>query len=187
MGEDPHWFRPPFNQTGPTREARDAFSRFLESRGYALAPFTVEDVDYAFDLLYGTAAGAGDVGREDRVGRAYLTHLDTMMAFAEKLARETFGREIPQVLLLHANDLNARYMEAILERLEARGYRFITLDEAVRDPAYATQDGYVGSHGISWLHRWRMSLGLPDRLRDEPDPPGWVLRDYQRLHAGGGG
>jgi peptidoglycan/xylan/chitin deacetylase (PgdA/CDA1 family) len=180
VGRVPRYFRPPFNQTGPTRAVRDSFVVFLARHGYALAPFTVEDVDYAFDDLY--RAAAGDTARQGRIGRAYLAHFDTAMAFAEELAHETFGRDIPQVLLLHADDLNALYLGRLLDRLLARGYRFVTLAAALDDTAYATPDGYVGPYGISWLHRWRLALGLPNRLREEPDPPGWVLRDYRALH-----
>jgi hypothetical protein len=25
------------------------------------------------------------------------------------------------------------------------------------------------------LHRWRVNKNLPSRMRDEPDPPQWVL------------
>jgi len=180
VGKTPHFFRPPFNQTGRTRVARDAFAAFLAERGYALAPFTVEDVDYAFDDLY--RAAGGDTASQARIGRTYLAHFDTAMAFGERLSRETFGREIPQVLLLHADDLNALYLGRLLAHLEARGYRFVSLKTALADSAYATPDGYVGRYGISWLHRWRKGLGLPSRLREEPDPPAWVLQDYQALH-----
>jgi hypothetical protein len=53
----------------------------------------------------------------------------------------------------------------------------------LRDSAYHTPDRYVGRFGPSWLHRWRVGLGLPSRLRDEPDPPQWVLDRYQKLTA----
>ncbi len=57
----------------------------------------------------------------------------------------------------------------------------LTLEEALRDPAYQTEDGYVGRFGFSWFHRWRMGLGLPNRLRDEPDPPRWVPERCEAL------
>jgi len=176
------YYRPPYNQTGPDVETRDAFESFLEARGWRLAPFTVEDADYIFDDL--TRAAADDGARRDSLDRAYRAYFDTAMAFAERLSRETFGREIPQVLLLHADDLNARHLGWILDRLEARGYRFVTLEEATRDSAYASPDGYAGPWGISWLHRWRKGLGLPDRLRVSPDPPNWILDAYRELHGG---
>ncbi len=179
IGGTPRYFRPPFNQTGPTLALRDSFAVFLHERRYALAPFTVEDADYAFDALY--RAAAGDTARQARIGRAYLGHFDTIVSFDERLSRETFGRDIPQVLLLHADDLNAVYAGRLLDRLERRGYRFITLGDALADAAYATPDGYAGRWGISWLHRWRKGLGLPDSLRAEPDPPAWVLHGYQAL------
>jgi hypothetical protein len=57
---------------------------------------------------------------------------------------------------------------------ERRGYRFITVDEALRDPAYALPDGYVGPMGISWIHRWGVAKGMPVVL--EPDEPAWVAK-----------
>jgi len=179
-GAKPLYYRPPYNQTGPTREIRDDFRAFLAARDYTLAPFTVEDVDYAFDDLLRNAAG--DSARRARIEATYRAFFDTTMAYGEKVARETFGREIPQVLLLHANRLNARNLGWILSRLEARGYHFVALREALRDPAYATPDGYVGRWGISWLDRWRMGMGLHSLLRSSPDPPRWVLDDYRRIH-----
>jgi hypothetical protein len=66
----------------------------------------------------------------------------------------------------------------------ARGYRFVTLDEALKGDAYRTPDGYVGRFGPSWLHRWRIALGKPDRLRDEGDPPAWVVETFNRIQGG---
>jgi peptidoglycan/xylan/chitin deacetylase (PgdA/CDA1 family) len=175
MEDKPRFFRYPYNSTGPTKEAKEAVQAFLSARGYRVAPFTVEHADYAFDKVWVRARRSGDGELERRTAAAYLDHLDTQLGFFEKLSLETFGREIPQVLLIHVNEINAAHLDAMLTRIEARGYRFVTLEEAMRDPAYATPDEYVGAWGISWLHRWTVSLGLPVRLRDEPDPPSWVL------------
>ena len=38
--------------------------------------------------------------------------------------------------------------------LQSRGYRFVTLAEALEDPAYDTPDNYLGSEGFSCLLRW---------------------------------
>ncbi|HEX9950174.1 MAG TPA: hypothetical protein VGB53_00255, partial [Rubricoccaceae bacterium] len=144
-------------------------------RGVRLAPFTVEHADYLFNDLYADALQRGDTALAARTGAAFLTHLDAALDFAEGLSVETFGREVPQTLLLHANALNAAYLGATLDRLAARGYRFVTLEEAAADPAYGSPDGYTERFGVSWLHRWRAGRGLPSRLRDEPDPPAWIL------------
>jgi len=177
------YFRHPFTATGPTAEVKDAFESFLHARGYAVAPFTVENSDYIFNRLLIEVLSHHDAAEAARVRAAYLDHTDAVMAFCEGLSRETFGREIPQILLIHDSELNAGILGELLDRLTARGYSFISLDEALRDAAYRTPDRYVGRFGPSWLHRWRVGLGLPSRLRDEPDPPQWVLDRYQALTA----
>lgn len=179
IGREPRYYRHPFNHTGPSRAEKRAFEDFMADRGYRIAPFTVEHGDYLFNALYVAARVDGDSSRMERIGAAYLAQLDMAFAFAEELSREAFGREIAQVFLIHANDINADYLARMLERLQERGYGFVTLEEAESDPAYATADKYVGPTGISWLHRWRVALRLPERWREEPDPPLWVLEAYR--------
>jgi peptidoglycan/xylan/chitin deacetylase (PgdA/CDA1 family) len=149
----------------------------LGNHGYAVAPFTVEDSDYVFAKAYADARRAGNTTLAERVRAAYLDHQDAMFAFYETEARDLFDRDIPQILLIHANELNARAMEDVLARLRRRGYAFISLDAALRDEAYRSADGYVGPIGPSWLHRWRTGRGgdVTAALRREPDAPGWVV------------
>ena len=101
----------------------------------------------------------------------------------EALSRETFGREVPQVLLVHANATNADALDEALGRLAGRGYRFVTLGEALADDAWRTPDEYVGSRGPSWLYRFRVAKGLPLGLEREPDPPKWVLDLYREAQS----
>ncbi|MCZ6601288.1 MAG: polysaccharide deacetylase family protein [Acidobacteria bacterium] len=173
------YFRHPYNQTGPSIEVKAEFRAFMAARGTIIAPFTVEHADYLFNRLWLEARENGNEEQAERIRIAYLDHLSTAFDFAEELALDTFGGPIPQVFLIHANDINALCLDEMLTRLEDRGYRFIPMDQALEHPAYATPDTYVGGSGISWLHRWRHSLDLPDRLRQEPDPPGWLLKAWR--------
>ena len=170
------WYRHPFNQTGPTLDAKTRFEAFAREHGYRIAPFTVEAVDYLFTRFYEKAISDRKPSRADQVMTEYLQFQDREMDWAQAFSVETFGREIPQVLLCHVNRINADAMPELLRRLRARGYTFITLDQAAQDPAYQTADEYVGRNGVSWLHRWRVALRLPPRLDGEPDPPQWVLQ-----------
>ncbi len=172
------------SKTSSTRAAKEAFEAFLRERGYRIAPFTIENVDYAFNQVYVQARRANDPALAERLRAAYLDHTDAAFTYFEKLSREMFGREIPQVLLVHANDLNADCLDELLRRLEQRGYRFISLDQALQDPAYKTPDEYVGPYGISWMHRWKIALGMKLSYEDEPDPPPWVLRMYTGKPSG---
>lgn len=180
-GLSPLYFRHPFTNTGPTQEVKEAFESFLRSRGYIIAPFTVEHADYAYNRIWRDARAKGDTEGAQRIRQAYLDHLDQAFGFFEELSRDTFQREIPQILLIHANEINADCLDDMLDRLEARGYAFVRLEETLRDPAYGTPDTYIGTNGPSWLHRWRDGLGLPSRLRDEPDMPAWAWQAYRAL------
>jgi peptidoglycan/xylan/chitin deacetylase (PgdA/CDA1 family) len=170
------WYRHPFNQTGPTLDAKTRFEAFAREHGYRIAPFTVEASDYLFTQFYERAISDRKQSQADQVMTEYLQFQDRKMDWAQAFSVETFGREIPQVMLCHVNRINADAMPELLRRLRARGYAFITLDQAAQDPAYQTADNYVARNGVSWLHRWRVALNLPPRLDGEPDPPQWVLR-----------
>ena len=68
-----------------------------------------------------------------RVRDAYLAYNDTMLDWFETLAKDDFGRDIPQILLIHSNDLHTDVLDALLTKFEQRGYRWVTLAEAMKD------------------------------------------------------
>jgi peptidoglycan/xylan/chitin deacetylase (PgdA/CDA1 family) len=171
-GRPLRYFRHPYLHLGPDTAYRDGVARFLTSRGYLVAPVTIETRDYMFSSAYAAARIRGDAGLERRVVEAYLAHLAHAAEFSEEFSRDLIGYEPPQVILLHANRLNADHLGRVLELFRARGYRFVTLDEALRDPAYSLPDGYRGLKGVSWTHRWAAGLGREPRT--EPEPPPWV-------------
>ena len=107
----------------------------------------------------------------------YLRYMESVFAAMEGVSRELLGREIAQVLLLHANALNADYFPRLAAMMKARGYRFVTLEDALRDPAYARPDTYVGEKGFSWLHHWEITEGK--KRSPSPDPPDWVMKAYE--------
>jgi peptidoglycan/xylan/chitin deacetylase (PgdA/CDA1 family) len=171
------YFRHPFLHTGRSQEIRDRFERFLRARGYAVAPVTIDNYDYTFAAAYDRARAAGDRALAGKVRDEYLRYMEAVVAYYEAQARAIVGRDIIHTLLLHANALNAATLDALVERLRGRGYRFVTVDEALRDPAYALPDDYVGAGGISWLHRWALTKGLRGGIfAGEPAVPEWVSR-----------
>jgi peptidoglycan/xylan/chitin deacetylase (PgdA/CDA1 family) len=178
------YFRHPYTSTGPNKEVKDAFEKFLREHGYKVAPFTIENADYIFNRLYVDARRDKDTALMERLRKAYLELNDLQFEFFEQLSTEMFTREISQILLIHANDINADCLDEMLKRLEARGYHFVTLDRALEDKAYLTKDDYIGLHGPSWLHRWTVSLGMKMKLDQEPDPPKWVLDMFKARMKG---
>lgn len=172
-GKTLNWFRYPYLHSGQNAEAHDAITRFLDSRGYQVAHITVDYADYAFAGPYSRALRAGDVDRAERIRQAYVAQADLGFEHAEKASLEVFGREIPQILLIHCNELNAMHVRETLVRMRQRGYTFITLDEAVRDPVYARPDTFAGSGG-SWLSRSATAAGRRIETSRSPIVPEWV-------------
>ena len=96
-------------------------------------------------------------------------------------AVEVLGRRLPQILLIHASELNRDAMPVLLDMFRKSGYTFVSLEEALKDPAYKEPDDYAGPKGFSWIHRWALTKGMP--LKMEPDEPKAVLREYERAHG----
>jgi peptidoglycan/xylan/chitin deacetylase (PgdA/CDA1 family) len=161
------WFRYPMLHTGLTVPVRDEIATFLTKRGYRNAVVTMDSDEYLYNNAYAAAIDAGDIARQKRIASAYLQFMESIVSFYETRTVEVLGRSIPHVLLLHMSALNADRIDELLRIFERRGYRFITIDEAMRDPAYDSRDGYAGKAGLSWIHRWAVGKGMP--IVWEPD------------------
>ncbi len=170
-GKKLEFFRYPFLHAGPTPETKQAIWDFLASRHYRNAPVTFDDSDYMF------AAAYNRLELRARVEKEYIPYLESVVAFFETRSVEVAGREFPQILLLHANELNSRKMPEIMEMFRRRGYGFVPLDEALRDDVYRLPEHYAGLGGFSWIHRWSMTKGMPNK--GEPDEPAWVRQAFQ--------
>jgi peptidoglycan/xylan/chitin deacetylase (PgdA/CDA1 family) len=172
------FFRHPFLHVGLDLGKRRAFEEWLKTRGYTVAPVTIDNDDYIFAAVYADALKAGEPSKARRTADAYLDYMDRVFDFFEGLSQSLFGRPIRHVLLLHANELNADFSGALFDRLRARHYDFVPLSRALEDPAYASADGYVGRFGISWMHHWEQAMGRP--RTGAPDPPAWVTEAYEK-------
>ncbi len=61
--------------------------------------------------------------------------MNSVLDFYEKQSKSLLGYELKQILLVHANTINANHFEAMLQMMKKRGYQFISLEEALRDKA----------------------------------------------------
>ena len=170
----PLFFRFPRTHTGDTREKKEALEQFLRQRGYAIAPHTIDSSDFVFNRGY-VHALRGNEALGARLRKDYPDFVIRATESAERIAQRIFGRPIPQVILFHANDINADCLDDLLKRFESRGYAFISLDAAMADPAYRTPDTLVTPFGPTWLWRWAKSRGMSVSFRDDPEPSRWVV------------
>ena len=170
-GGAPRFFRHPYLHTGRESQKKEAFETFLAGRGYRVAPVTIDNYDYLFARAYDLAAEA----EKDRVMESYLRYMTAVVTFYEAQSQAILGYELPQILLLHANSMNAAGLGRLLDMFTARGYEFVSLEKALRDPAYSSSDTYLGPAGITWLHRWAMTRGVDKSVfAGEPEPSAFL-------------
>jgi peptidoglycan/xylan/chitin deacetylase (PgdA/CDA1 family) len=171
------YFRHPFLHTGRSLETRQAFESFLNTHGYTVAPVSIDNSDWIFARAYDNARDANDVAAMTTVAEAYIPYIESYFAHFENLSDKLFGRNIKHVLLLHANAINADHFEALVAMMKKRGYKFITLEEALTDNAYRSTDTTTGDYGISWIDRWALTRNVPAGFfKGEPRTPAFVLK-----------
>lgn len=171
------YFRYPFLQTGKSLGKRDSFEVFLSSHGYVNAPVTVDNSDWIFAGAYDIAKKNSNQNMMDSIAAAYIPYLESKLEYYENQSQKLFGRGIKQILLLHANSINADVFGRVAEMMLRRGYRFISLSEALSDTAYSSPDTFAKGAGISSLHRWAITKGHKrDFFQGEPPAPGFVMK-----------
>jgi peptidoglycan-N-acetylglucosamine deacetylase len=172
-GRKPRYFRHPFLHMGPTAESEKSFESFIAERGYRIAPVTVDSMDWMFLAAYSKARARGDDAAAARVSAEYLKYVGLRFDFCEQVSTDLFGRRIKHILLLHANELNADNFDRLVDVIRARGYRFISLEQALSDPVYRQPDRYTATS--DWLSHWSASKG---RKFDPPAPPAFIRQQF---------
>jgi peptidoglycan/xylan/chitin deacetylase (PgdA/CDA1 family) len=170
------WLRYPYLHSGATAEDHQAIVDALTKRHYKVAPVTVDYADYTFAGAFTRELRRGNVEMAERIKHAYLDQVDVGFEYAERSSMEVFGREIAQILLIHCNELNSVSLRDSIARMRKRGYTFISLDEAMLDPAYERPDTFAGPGG-SWLSRSATVMGrklTPETAAARPVVPKWI-------------
>jgi peptidoglycan/xylan/chitin deacetylase (PgdA/CDA1 family) len=148
------FFRYPFLDEGDTAAKLDAVRGSLDRSGQRSLPVTIDDQDWSFEKPWVEARRKGDRQAMAEVGEEYQAALRTEVRDQEARGDRLFGRPVPQILLLHANEVGAAQWDRLFTWLEARGDRFAAADEVLADAAFADPPRYVGPSGF----------GLWDRL-----------------------
>jgi len=167
------YFRHPYLDVGLDLETRRQAEAFLSARGYQVAPVTVDAWDWMYARVYEDAHRRDDTALQQQLVSSYLSYTDTVFGFEEQLSKELVGYEVKQILLLHANELEADHLKDLVAVIRKRGYRFISLDDALSDQAYSMPDTYVGVEGTDWLDHWAITRGKP--AQGHPVFPQWVI------------
>ena len=136
-GRDWHWFRYPFLWEGDTLEKRRAVRAYIHDHGYRIAQVSLDFEDYAWNDAYARCSAKHD---EPSISWLRQSYLDTAVEYI-RLGREeeqiAFGHEIPNVVLLHATAFTTLMLPQLLDLLHTQGFRFASLPDVEKDPAYS--------------------------------------------------
>ena len=112
-----------------------------------------------------------DANEKQRISDDYVGFAEADVAYREKAAERIFGRPIAHILLVHANEVTADNLTRLIEMYRSRGYNFVSVEEALKDPAYAKPDTYTPTS--DWLRSWSISNGIEF---DPPRPPEYIRK-----------
>jgi peptidoglycan/xylan/chitin deacetylase (PgdA/CDA1 family) len=164
----PEFLRFPYNHTGDTKEKHDLISGFMSAHGYRLAPCTIDSSDYEFNTAYVLAVLRHDKGTAAKIRGDYIAYTGAEINWYAALDKKVFGYEPPEVMLLHDSPLNADTSEQVLAQFQRRGYRFVSLQQATSNPAYAIPETYITKYGMMWGYRWAKELHVKVDGQNEP-------------------
>ncbi len=173
------FFRHPYLDTGRDLQTRREAEAFLVARGYRIAPVTMDAWDWMYAGVYEDARRRGDTALQQQLVSSYLSHTTAVFDYYEKLSKDLIGREPDQMLLLHCNWLEADHIGEVLDLLRKRGYKFVSLGDALSDSAYSMQDEFVGEEGSGWIEHWAITRGHPPV--GAPVFPEWVIERSRAL------
>ncbi|MFT3997588.1 MAG: polysaccharide deacetylase family protein [Asticcacaulis sp.] len=138
--QDWHYFRYP-NLSAGEGEAKTRALSFLRGRGYRIADVSVAFGDWNYSDAYARCLAKGDTATIEAMKVRYFKEVDAGIVWMKAASQRVYGRMIPQVLLTHAGGWSAVTLPEVLKRLKAAGGRFVTLEAAQSDPAYADPGG----------------------------------------------
>lgn len=175
------WYRHPYLETGKTLDDRHKFEGWLTQHGYRVAPVSMENSDWMFAYPYDEAISKGDLVGAKQIKDEYVAYTAAVVPWYQAAALQLLGRRPAFVMLLHASRLNADSIDQIADILKRDGLTPVTLDQAMKDPAYAIADTYIGPDGDEWLTRWSLTLKKDLPWGSFPDPPADIAAAEKRL------
>jgi peptidoglycan/xylan/chitin deacetylase (PgdA/CDA1 family) len=169
-GKDWRWFRYPYLAEGDDPAKRSAVRQILARRGYRIAAVTMDFGDWRWTAPYARCRSLGDESAVAELERLYLAAAKESVGFYRGLARSLYGRDIPYVLLMHTGAFDARMLPRLIALYREQGFRFVTLPEAERDPAYRDDVDPARPAALQSLERQAIAkgIGLPARTDFAP-------------------
>lgn len=151
------FFRFPFLHYAPDARSKQMIIDELVRQNVRIAHVSIVTEDFVYNMSLEKILKSGDSLDIRYLRDEYITHVLERLAYYESLAADVAGRPIRHIIQLRANRLNAYFLDEILTQLKDKGYQFISLRDALRDPVYRREEKYYGEKGLSYLDRIKAS------------------------------
>ena len=133
------WFRYTFLREGNTPEKRDGMRAFLKEKGWRNAYVSLDTSDWRLDEKLEQVLTKNPKADLAPLREAYVAHVKQRATAYRDLSRRLLDRDIPQVLLMHHNLLNALFLGDVMAMLRKEGWTFVDPEKAFQDPVYELQ------------------------------------------------
>ena len=153
------WFRYTYLREGNTPEKRDGMRAFLKAQGYRNAYVSLDTSDWRLNEKLIEVLSKNDQADIAPIKSAYLSHVRQRAMAYRALAQQLQGRDIPQVMLMHHNLINALWLGDVIVMLKEMGWTITTPAAAFADPIYQLVPERAAP-GQSLLLSMARSLGL---------------------------
>lgn len=130
------WFRYTFLREGNTPEKREGMRAFLKQSGYRNAYVTLDTSDWRLDEKLGEVLKQNEHADLAAIRLAYLAHIRQRAIAYRDLSRQLERRDVPQVILMHHNLLNALWLGDVIRQFRSMGWTITTPAAAFADPVY---------------------------------------------------
>ena len=160
--EKRHMFRYPYLDEGNTLEKRNAVRKYLATNGYRIAEVTIDYDDWEWTDAYTRCVAKHDDKTIEWLKDHIVESADRHLRDSKTNARLLFNRDITQILLIHVALFNTVTLDKILKHWRANAVQFVSLDEALSDPAYAINPNmtYEGGRGFLYQIAEARNIGL---------------------------
>ena len=128
---EPKYFRYPYLAMSSGRK-RDKILCYLSKKQYQVAPITIDSKDFFFNQRL---LSMSELDRRDYLSELkqfYLDFIWQQTLNAEEHNRFNHKDTQAQILLIHANLLNAYLLPDIIHLYRQKGYTFVTLENALK-------------------------------------------------------
>ncbi|HEY6333059.1 MAG TPA: polysaccharide deacetylase family protein [Blastocatellia bacterium] len=140
------YFRYPGLRTGDLQAAKSV-DDYLAQAGYTVVPATIDAANDNVGQIYCAALARGDAACAKTITDDFLRLLKDTISRARRVAAKSAGHDIKQIMVVETNKFTCDNLDGFLASLKAEGVRFISLDEALKDPFYGGEGGKITARG----------------------------------------